>query len=475
MKKKVALFIILLYCFLYVLNLLTPMGFGDDYLYSFIWQGKPEFVPLTEDAIRVSSWQDLLISQWLHYFSWSGRTVNHTLAQFFLWQGKGIFNFFNALIAVVLIIEIYWCINKGKVEYNIQIKKLWWIFFSLWAFTPSYVTVFLWLDGACNYLWPSTLLLGFMRPYILKYYYLTSKTEQSLLFNLVMLCGGVFTGWTNENSICWTILILFCFMLKLRKRNENENWMYSGFIGLLLGYAFLMFAPGNIVRLESVHGLHGLHSLSVVAVKNGIHIFLSSFFKVIVFQFIMWYFCVRALLKLQQTDLKSLNIRKDVLLSKVLCVIAFGMSAVMVLSPEFPLRSGFPGTVQLIIATGILLRIQKEHKIEMITRKTKKIMTYVSYLYFAITFSVAFNNLNNLHLQTEELIHYVNYHRDIAVNSILNVKPFKSITNIERFMSGFHIVENELLENENSWENVAFARYYGIKGIRVSKEGSRGE
>ena len=89
------------------------MGFGDDYLYSFIWQGKPEFVPLTEDAIRVSSWQDLLISQWLHYFSWSGRTVNHTLAQFFLWQGKGIFNFFNALIAVVLIIEIYWCINKG--------------------------------------------------------------------------------------------------------------------------------------------------------------------------------------------------------------------------------------------------------------------------------------------------------------------------------------------------------------------------
>lgn len=67
------------------------MGFGDDYLYSFVWQGKPEFIPLTNNAERISSVHDLFVSQWSHYFTWSGRTVNHTLAQFFFVDGQGLF------------------------------------------------------------------------------------------------------------------------------------------------------------------------------------------------------------------------------------------------------------------------------------------------------------------------------------------------------------------------------------------------
>ena len=30
--------LLIIFVFLYVLNYLTPLGFGDDYLYSFIWQ-----------------------------------------------------------------------------------------------------------------------------------------------------------------------------------------------------------------------------------------------------------------------------------------------------------------------------------------------------------------------------------------------------------------------------------------------------
>ena len=36
--------------------------------------------------------------------------------------------------------------------------------------------------------------------------------------------------------------------------------------------------------------------------------------------------------------------------------------------------------------------------------------------------------------------------------------------------SGFHIPSFELSEDENRWENVAFARYYGIKGIRMPQK-----
>ena len=95
MNKKAILAFSGIYLFLYILNYLHPMSFGDDYLYSFIWQGKPMFEPLSEEAVRVSSWHDLLVSQWSHYLTWSGRTVAHVLAQLFLWAGKDIFNIFR--------------------------------------------------------------------------------------------------------------------------------------------------------------------------------------------------------------------------------------------------------------------------------------------------------------------------------------------------------------------------------------------
>ena len=71
------------------------MSFGDDYLYAFIWEGNPMFIPLSENAVRVSSLSDLVKSQWLLYMTWGGRVVGQTLTQFFIWLGKDVFNFFN--------------------------------------------------------------------------------------------------------------------------------------------------------------------------------------------------------------------------------------------------------------------------------------------------------------------------------------------------------------------------------------------
>lgn len=86
------------------------------------------FLPMSEHARRLSSFQDLLISQWLHYLTGNGRTVSHTIAQFFLWIGKDIFNIFNALISVLLIMELYWCANKGIVSFDFITGRLVFIF-----------------------------------------------------------------------------------------------------------------------------------------------------------------------------------------------------------------------------------------------------------------------------------------------------------------------------------------------------------
>ena len=69
----------------------------------------------------------------------------------------------------------------------------------------------------------------------------------------------------------------------------------------------------------------------------------------------------------------------------------------------------------------------------------------------------------------QELLFHVQQTKTENKNSVLSVKPFRKAGKTEVMMSGFHIVQNDLSDDVNSWENVAFSRYYGIKGVRVEK------
>ena len=78
MNKRSWLLIVGSFIFLYILNYLMPMAFGDDYLYAFMWQGNPMYVPLPEDAVKVTSFRDLLTSQISFYYT------THLTALYFL-------------------------------------------------------------------------------------------------------------------------------------------------------------------------------------------------------------------------------------------------------------------------------------------------------------------------------------------------------------------------------------------------------
>ena len=456
--------LIVIYFFLYMLNYLTPLGFGDDYLYSFIWQGNAMNHPLPLNAGRVLSFSDLLVSQWSHYVTWGGRTVAHSFAQFFLWKGKDLFNLINAFVGTLLVAEIYWCIHKGKMTFSFEPKTLCWIFFVLWAFTPGFTPVFLWLTGACNYLWSCVLLTGFVIPYIKKYYDLDKKIGFSPLLSFVMFFFGIISGWTNENSVCWVIMLLCFLLLKLHKKNRNiENWMYAGLAGLILGYIGLLSAPGNIARLNLVHG-SGWNSMQVIQ-QNG-----STFLKVIICQLFLWYFVLRSLNIIAYLNNENNSLQKDRLLVTAFAVISFGMTAVMLLAPEFPERSGFPGTVWLIVAAGTLLRIQIENDLNLINSSARRFLFSICSMYFVMTSVITVWNFYDMHEQTQMFLHTIKglSPKEKAVVQLVS-PPAKADMTI-KMLSGFHIIDNELSEDENSWENVSFARYYGIMGVRVVKE-----
>ena len=464
MNKRAALAFIAIYLFLYILNYLHPMSFGDDYLYSFIWQGKPMSEPLSENAVRVASWHDIFVSQWSHYFTWGGRTVAHVLVQFFLWMGKPVFNFFNAFISAVLIAEIYWCINKGRFTFNFQAKTICWIFFMLWAFTPGFAPVFFWLTSACNYLWTNVILLAFLIPYLHKYYFFAEKSNRSGLFSFIMFLFGIIAGWTNENSVCWVIVLLLVFIIKCRNREGMEKWLASGLFGLLIGYALLIFAPGNTARFL-VEQSGGSNWLNAEAFKANLKMFVSIFF----FQIFLWFFSIRSIMSLDRIKTENAELKKEIILAKLLCVLSFAMTAIMFFSPGFPPRSGFSGTVYLIIAAGLLLRTQKVYGIELVLPNAKKFLFYVGSFYFVMTSMATLYAFCGIHESMQNLVDSAKQFSKKSPQKILQLEPLKEIDQNIDMMSGFHIPGFELEKDENSWINVAFARYYGIKGVRMVK------
>lgn len=467
MRKQSWLVLTFLILFFYVLNYLMPMAFGDDYVYSFVWQGNPEFVPLTEDAVRVSSVCDLINSQWSHYFTWSGRTISHVIAQFFLWKGKGLFDFFNAFISLFLIIEIYWCSNKGIITLYLNPARLVWIFLVLWFFTPGFAPVFFWLTGACNYLWTTVFLLGFQLFYIRKYYVFEKSLFPKGRHRYLLFLFGVVAGWSNENSICWIIMLLIVFLLVTRTQKGFENWMVVGLVGLIIGYTLLTVAPGNYTRLLVSHGGDWFDKAKFM---GNLHVFTV----VLVSQFFLWYYCVRSLFKISYSfnncrELEKEMLKKEVLLIKSICVVAMGMSACMVFSPEFHLRSAFPGTVQLIIATCILLRIQKEYNIELLQLNAKKFLVCVGVVFFVVSAGVTLHHLYEHRIYNEKLLSYVTALREKGneKKEVLSVEPFPATSKMQDFISGYHTFDANVTDNADSWINVAFARYYCIKGVRV--------
>ena len=462
MNKKVLAVFTLFFLFLYIINHLSPMAFGDDYLYAFVWQGHSMFIPLTEEAIRVSSWKDLFISQWSLYSTWGGRVVGQALTQLFIWKGMAVFNVLNALAGTVLIAEIYWCSNKGKVNLNFQPILLCWIFFALWAFAPGFSDVFFWLTGSCIYLWPAVILLGFLLPYIKRFYAFDKIVCKSRFYSLVMFFWGLVAGCGNENSVCWIILVLLFFLYSYRIRDSKEIWMYSGVMGLIIGYAILMLAPGNMVRLTGEHGV----SWFDVSLLNH---HLSILLVVVLFQIFMWHFCMKSLLYLRKTDLREQNLLRDLIFVKVLLGVSFGMSAMMLLSPEFPVRSGFPGTIPLIIATCILMKLQKEYHFMFVNTVVKRLLFGLSVFYFLVTASVSLYNFYEKNNYMNEILFAVHQQKQSSETGIVCVKPFREVSFEENLISGLHIPTYNFTQDVNHWGNVAFARYYGIKGIKVEK------
>lgn len=228
--------LLLIGCIMFLLNTHTPLMM-DDYDYSFSWAtGK-----------RVEGIADVLASQAVHYKLWGGRSVVHTLAQLFLMMDKAVFNVANTLMYLLLLLEIYGLAKPKNRAWNWELILL--THAVLFTGVPFFGTVFLWLTGACNYLWGTVLALVplFIARSVLDEGFFS---RGSYGWMVVLLC--FFAGWTNENTACGVFAVVFVLLVvRAIYGKKVYAWQWAALFAQAMGIAVMLLAPGNFSRASA--------------------------------------------------------------------------------------------------------------------------------------------------------------------------------------------------------------------------------
>ncbi len=458
MKLSAFLTLAVIFGIMYLANYLLPLFIGDDYLYAFIWTGTPMMEPMPEHAQRVADLWDIVVSQWSLYFTWGGRVLAEALAQFFIWQGKPFFNFCNSLVFILLILEIYWLGDEGYIHLKLKPSRLIWIFFCLWMFVPCFMGTIMWLTGACNYLWMTVLLLIFLLPYVR--FGLTGEEpiKPSYVKNMMFPCG-ILAGWTNENTVCWIILVLLIYMVSQYKKGEPVPlWMKTGFLGLIVGYSLLILAPGNLERAYYEFSLTKDYSV-FVRLKNDIIVL----FIVLLWQTLLWFPILNAFRREKEFG-NGWKIRRRFQMAKLFCIISLASELIMFLTLYFQPRTSFAGTVYLIIAHGLIWQGQEETGVKLMTEKTRRFLWRCGTVALTVSLAASFWGWKKCYDAHETLLEQIQMEQRCPTG---NPIFFPGVT-YERWidiLGGVHLLNYGASENAGDWKNVAFARYYGIVGI----------
>ena len=210
----------------YLMNCFTPL-YSDDWHYCFVFG--------TTEPIK--SLSDILKSLYIHYFEMNGRFIPHFFVQFFDGiAGKTWFDIANAIMFIFLLLLLCKTIsNNTKQYYKIVTLSSLGIFF----FMPGFNYNFLWMSGACNYLWSTVLLLSFNL-------LLQKDIKNKYLYPLLFLYG-VMSGWTHEGIVLGLASGYFIYYLLNQKefKPTSRKILLSGFF---IGMFLLIFSPGSISR-----------------------------------------------------------------------------------------------------------------------------------------------------------------------------------------------------------------------------------
>ena len=233
-----------------VRNFMLPMV-SDDIPYAFIWDGadRGNLLDGVGPRERITSFGDIIISQWSHYFTWGGRILGIGLTQLFAWQGKELFNVLNTLVFGGLILLAF-RLGTGLSLRSMNRTYMLWLVLSFWFLLPDPFLTTLWMCGSCVFLWMGLLEFLFLMPFAAKYWQPDFWQKPPRWAVPLMAISGLCAGWSVETGAAATGFIALLALLYFRQQRQLQLWMIVGFVFLCIGGLMLTQAPGEMVRLE---------------------------------------------------------------------------------------------------------------------------------------------------------------------------------------------------------------------------------
>ena len=321
LEKNIHIIAIILFVKMLILNFLTPL-ICDDYVYN-----------------TSSSIIDVFKQEYHHYMTWGGRSVAHVIIRTFLMMPKAVFNVLNAALYVGLTFLIYRnTASKKKPDWLLYL----FIIFSIWLYTIGWGQVTLYISATVNYLWGFSIILCFLTPYH-RYIY-EDKNFDNKIFPLIgMFFLGMLAGWCNENTSGGAIMfagIMIIYSKILHKK--IEAWMLTGIVGSIIGFLFMVLAPGNYQRISLPP-----YQTSNPLISDLVERF--SYYSYVIYD----YFSILTIIFIILLTIQIILFKdwKRSIISIVYFVVAIAVIYAMIFSPDYNARrSMFGATMFMVIA-----------------------------------------------------------------------------------------------------------------------------
>jgi hypothetical protein len=208
------------------LNVWTPLS-ADDWRFHFIFD--------TSKPIRDIF--DVIKSLSIYYYRDGGRIVPHVFAfSFDGFIGKSVFNVINT-IAFILFLHLINFQVSG--EGNFSYINLSFSFILILFLFPGFKDCFLWMTGACNYLWSGLFVLSFIL--------VMQRVIKNIILFPFLLLFGTFCGCTHEGiSVALFAAYIVYYIINRKEINIGRIVLLIGF---LLGLIVLVASPGSFERV----------------------------------------------------------------------------------------------------------------------------------------------------------------------------------------------------------------------------------
>ena len=417
----------------FALNLLTCL-YADDFSYTYTFAVK-------ENKYRISNLYELYLSQRNHYQVMNGRTVVHTLAQLFLMWGKPLFNVLNTLAFLGLGVLIYHHGCGSRTDF--RPGAFFAVFFLLWVVTPAFGESFLWLVGACNYLFGILIILLCLLPVTRGFRdgFLPKPAWKTAGFFLLSLLAG----WTNENNaVALVVVFLLTILTLLLQKKSVPLWLWTGLVGSVIGCLLLLLSPGEATRLANSGGLGGLGTW----IRRGVSITV----RLIVY---LWPLLLGSAVCLFVGWRRQRPVR-ELIVPGIWLMAALASTYSMVMAPTFPTRTWSGPVVFFLILLGTLYRWAFP---EMPGKRTTAVVTLCALALTAVTYAGAVKDLSQTREQFRQREAYIAAEK-AAGRLDVTLSPLYGSTKYNCYNP-----DGDLNADNTQWPNTAYAMYYELDSV----------